>query len=228
MNKKRMITLGASIALVAALGVGSTLAFFSDTENTTNVVTMGHVNIELTEPNYEGNDNDGEVINIVPNQKVVKDPTIALKGDSRPAYIRVKLEFLDENDSPLSDDAKEALIARLYAGDGKLVDSTDWYYDETGNPDYWYYKNILSATDQKVVMFDSVRIPADWGNEWVKKGFKINVTAEAIQAENFEPAKDETTGKIIGWFKEDGETPIEVEDYETVSPLESTEESITE
>lgn len=225
MNKKRMITLGASIALVAALGVGSTLAYFSDTENTTNVVTMGHVNIELTEPNYEGNSNDGEVINIVPNQKIVKDPTIALKGDSRPAYIRVKLEFLDKNDALLSAEIKEALIARLYAGEDKLVDSVDWYHDETGDPDYWYYKNILSTTEQKVVMFDSVIIPADWGNEWVKESFKINVTAEAIQTENFEPAVDEATGKVTGWFKEDGKTPIEVEDYET-DPVTKVEEGV--
>ena len=49
MKKKSLVSLLAAVSLVAVVGVGSTLAYFTDSDVATNVVTMGHVDIVLTE-----------------------------------------------------------------------------------------------------------------------------------------------------------------------------------
>ena len=41
-------------------------------------------------------------------------------------------------------------------------------------------------------------IPAEWGNEVADLTFEINVSAEAVQADNFTPETDEA-GVINGW-----------------------------
>ena len=51
-------------------------------------------------------------------------------------------------------------------------------------------------------LFQSVKIPENWGNEVSELTFKINVFAEAIQADSFTPAKD--NGVITGWKDSEG------------------------
>ena len=47
---KRKIMLGiASIAMVLTIAIGGTLAYFTDTDSTANVITMGKVDISLVE-----------------------------------------------------------------------------------------------------------------------------------------------------------------------------------
>ena len=48
MKKKYALALAAA-AMVGTLAVGGTLAWFTDTETATNVVTMGNVDITLSE-----------------------------------------------------------------------------------------------------------------------------------------------------------------------------------
>ena len=52
MNKKKLFTMVLALVLIGAVGVGATLAYFTDNDSATNVVTMGHVNIELTEEDW--------------------------------------------------------------------------------------------------------------------------------------------------------------------------------
>ncbi len=47
MKKKKILTMVAAVALVAVIGVGATLAYFTDKDSKTNVVTMGKVDIDL-------------------------------------------------------------------------------------------------------------------------------------------------------------------------------------
>ena len=72
MKKKKITTLVASLALVGAVAFGATLAYFTDSDNATNTITMGHVDIDLTEPNYPGGEEGGKIENVVPNQNIVK------------------------------------------------------------------------------------------------------------------------------------------------------------
>ena len=49
MNKKRVTALAVSLSLVAVIGIGATLAYFTDQTDTQNVINMGHVDIDLVE-----------------------------------------------------------------------------------------------------------------------------------------------------------------------------------
>lgn len=74
MKKKSILVVAIAVMLVAALVVGGTLAYFTDTKAKDNVFTVGNVSIQLIESTYhrEGNDNSGD--------KDIPDPTHTASG----------------------------------------------------------------------------------------------------------------------------------------------------
>lgn len=74
MKKKTILVVAIAVMLVAALVVGGTLAYFTDTKAKDNVFTVGNVSIQLIESTYhrEGNDNSGDTD--------IPDPTHAASG----------------------------------------------------------------------------------------------------------------------------------------------------
>ena len=54
--KKKIVSIALAAALAATAIVGSSLAYFTDTEKKTNTFTVGNVNITLTEPRREANE----------------------------------------------------------------------------------------------------------------------------------------------------------------------------
>ena len=74
MKKKSILVVAIAVMLVAALVVGGTLAYFTDTKAKDNVFTVGNVSIQLIESTYhrEGNDNSGD--------KDIPDPTQTASG----------------------------------------------------------------------------------------------------------------------------------------------------
>lgn len=199
MNKKKLITMLSAVALVGVIGVGSTLAYFTDNDAANNVVTMGHVDIELEEPQFAEANENNTIENVVPNQTITKDPTITVVAGSESCYLRAKVEISDK----LTADQAAELLENINIDDEKWVLSTDGYY-------YYQDKVEKAAEDQTVVLFDTVVIPELWGNEVANLSFKIDVTAEAIQADNFTPAT--TDGTINGWVTSNGDA-ITAETY---------------
>ena len=188
MKNKKLKTLVGSLALVGAIAVGATLAYFTDSQEAVNTITMGHVDIDLEEPNFP---DDKEIDDVTPNQEITKDPTIIVKADSEDMYLRAKIELTGFEGIKGADKHKEELLAHINIQPG-------WeYVDDDG---YYYYQTRVnkSDVDQRIVFFDKVTIPANWGNEVADLTFNINVTAEAIQADNFTPQTDDN-GNIIGW-----------------------------
>lgn len=186
MKNKKLGTLIASLALVAALGVGATLAYFTDSDTALNTITMGNVDIDLEEPEFDPDgDGEGEIDDVKPGQEIVKDPTITVKANSADAYLRAKITY-----EGLSDTQAEELEELITFQDG-------WVKSEDG---YYYFQYVVSefSEDQKIVFFNMVTIPSSWGNEMAEKTFKIDVQAEAIQADNFTPETD-NNGVINGW-----------------------------
>ena len=117
MNKKKTIIAAAILAIV--LLVGGILAYFTDTEEKTNVFTIGNIDIELSEADWiEGQfNNDGvwiagegtgyysrtEAQNLTPNAVIPKAPIVTNVG-SNDAYVFIKVNV------PM-DDAKTAAEA---------------------------------------------------------------------------------------------------------------------
>lgn len=188
----------AAVTLLAVIGTGATLAYFTDKAETVNIVTMGHVDITIEEPHYEGKDNDNTVEDIVPGETIAKDPTITVQEGSADAYVRAVLtiEGLDE-------EMKQELLEGINIYQG-------WYYNEADG--YYYYNTRLTAGDS-AVLFDTVMIPEKWGNEAADKSFQIIVSAEAIQADNFEPQYNADNSYIMTWLDKEGNT-ITAENYD--------------
>ncbi len=179
MNNKKKIILSGLLGVALCIGLASTLAYFTDNQTQTNTITMGNVDITLEEPMFKGNP-DYHFQGAVPREEVVKDPTITVSSDSADAYIRVKLDF-EGLDTTQMDDLKKGINV---SEDWKLV----------GN--YIYYKNIAHANDVRKA-FGSIVMP-DWGNEAKNMEFKLIVTAEAVQADYFNPKLDDL-GFIVDW-----------------------------
>ena len=85
MKNKKLIAL----AIAGVLGIGAiaggTLAYFTDSDNKTNVITMGHVDVDLEEPGWENPNN------VQPGNKYLKDPQISVVDGSEDAYLRAKV-----------------------------------------------------------------------------------------------------------------------------------------
>lgn len=202
MNKKKVITMITTIALVAVVGVGATLAYFTDSEDVSNVVTMGHVDITLYETDSSG---DAATIteegltfdNVMPGDVLAKDPSVKVNTGSSDAYIRVKMEVVPAEEATITEDDLNELAEAIRAD---VEDGGIWYYD--AESEYFYYKDIMTADSNPAVLFDTVTIPTTWGNNTADQSFTIEVKAEAIQADNFNPVVDEQTGLVTSWGTE--------------------------
>ena len=103
-SKKGMVLAVLSLALIAAIAIGGSLAYFSDSDEVTNTFTMGKVTIDLDEPNWE----EDSGLELAPGNVRVKDPTVtATQGQS---YMRVRMEIVDGEGNYITDDAQLALI----------------------------------------------------------------------------------------------------------------------
>lgn len=105
MKKKQLITMIASLGLVLAVGVGSTLAYLSQQSNAvTNNFFVGDgfdegdvkvdeedLDPDATERTKTGNDYK----DVLPNAELEKDPQVHVKADSPNSYAFVKITGLD-------------------------------------------------------------------------------------------------------------------------------------
>lgn len=195
-EKKKAALLISSLALIAVIVVGGTLAYFTSQDTRENIVTLGKVEGTLTETgeNERPDKTTGkDYPNVMPGDVLEKDPTITLDSQSAPAYVRVQIDYNNPNNQPSLTDAQ---IAEL---EGALKLNAGW----RKSGDYYYYNQTLDNTiDRKTTtIFNEVTIPNTWGNEMATKTFYMNVKAQLVQADNFtvQRANPDGTGDIIGW-----------------------------
>ena len=190
MNKKKLAAMVVSVALIGVIAIGATLAYFTDTQSKQNVVTMGKVDGELTEPEWDKDNTDSHIENVKPGDTITKDPQVTMADDSEDAYARFKVVVTAASGSTITADKLSEL--KFYKGTG--ANKTEVKFDAEG---YFYVQDILSASDN-YLLFDSVEIPADWGNTESMATFNIDVTVDLVQADNFAPTKD-GNGNITSW-----------------------------
>ena len=92
MKKKTRKILGTLLActMLGTTMAGATLAYLTDNETATNTVTVGNVDIGLTEPGWPGNDHD-DVKLVDPTGEVTKDPQITNTGNGN-AIVFISVE----------------------------------------------------------------------------------------------------------------------------------------
>lgn len=141
-----------------------------------NELNTGAVNIELNEYTIS---NGTETIydettakSVLPGQVISLIPRISNLGDS--SYIRAKISYTsDENITQEVADNNIDNIAEQWVKRGS----------------YWYYKQPVSS-GASVDLFKTIQIPSDISNDYQGEFLQLNITAEAVQSENFNPNFD--------------------------------------
>ena len=194
MKKKNLLTAAASLALVAVIGVGATLAYFTDkTDVKNNVFTTGSVDIILTDTSES--DKATEVENgivyeeVMPGDLLDKNVYVTVDKMSAPSYVGV---FVSVDASTFG--RPEAYDVMGLVNDAMMRAGTmnNWnqYPVSVGATDgvLYVYNQVVEPDDQNDVvldLFSDIQIPTSWGNDFAASRFSINVQAFAAQAENF-------------------------------------------
>ena len=189
-TKKKILSVGLAASLAAVAIVGSSLAYFTDTDAKDNVFTIGNVSIVLTEPEWDTT-GAGEALDMYPGEAVAKDPTVTNNGKN-PAFVRVKVEF------------PEGINMTYETGENYTPNSCDpdWKYNDADG--YFYYTKVLEAGASTSSVFDRVRLGTDATNNTEEAESTIKVTAEAVQAQGAKPSftavQNMTVEEIAAWF----------------------------
>ena len=194
MKKKTILVAAIAVMLVAALVVGGTLAYFTDTKTADNTFTMGNVAITLDETNADpnaptGSRVDGNTYNVYPGQTVTKDPTVHNTG-SNAAYIRATVTV--SNWATLSKELYPSValvdtLKELVGSFGEGWSVVGAAADNSGAVTFTLkYDRQLAVGADTAPMFQQVTVPAGLGNENASSFKTMTVQAQAIQADGFD------------------------------------------
>ena len=211
MNKKKLVTTLGSLALVGAIGVGATLAYFSDkTGQINNTFTLSDkVKVVLDEQKY-GDENANRVLanhydNVVQGVNYDKDPTVTLGNTDLKQYAFIAL-----------DESKDMEIVDLQNQNWQHIETVDniKVYVYVNNGDYIVTANNDVKTEEQeqagdyeagiqlTPLFTQVKLKDTVSAEENKKELDgIKLAAAAIQAEGIE---------------NDGETPAYMVAYNAI------------
>lgn len=137
-----------------------------------NDINTGAVNIELKQ--YTTNNNGKEVMynenekTVLPGEVISIIPRVSNLGDS--CYIRAKFSYTNINNTTIAIDKNVEMS------------NSNWIKCD----DYWYYKLIVNP-GENIDIFKTFKIPEDMSNEYQGETVQLDITAEAVQANNFEP-----------------------------------------
>ena len=133
---------------------------------------------------------------LMPGHTYTKDPTVTVLANSEKSYVRMVVTATFDNE------LTDKLIAEKIDGIFEGYDSTEWNRTSKTIDDakkvityvYDYKTTVSTGNDaQKLpALFTAIKIPGDWTNEQLAAigGFKIEIVAQAIQADGFKDAAD--------------------------------------
>lgn len=216
MNKKRIILFVAVSALLLALAVGGTTAYYSVSEIAHNVITTSGVKIELVE-NFdddktwsESRGGEGEIVYsldelVMPGTELKKEPVVVNTGNED-VYVRVEVDMTIT--SPEGEDLIGYVNPNLYAfnwdapaeeSDPSVIRTNHENWDLDVEDGAWLvYKGALHP-GEKLPIFDHVEIDPRMTNEFQGCTVEITVRAQAVQAANNAPAVAGDYTTIAGW-----------------------------
>lgn len=192
--KKRILTVALVVALLATCFAG-TYAYLQDSKAQTNTFTTGNVLISLDEAKVEKDEATGNLVakkdaegkverttadqeyKLFPGMTVTKDPTITLVDGSEDAWVAAKVTFTYRD------------AYKLLSGGVLETDAVDVVQD--GNVVYVYVKTAQTKDSNPIVLFDTLKVPADWGNTemGLLNNMTIDVRAFAVQKHGFADCK---------------------------------------
>ena len=204
MKKQNLKRIGLILSLAAVISVGGSLAYFTDTDTKTNVLTLGKVDGELVETTTETNtstSSDGGIIYndpVMPGDVLSKQPDLVLTEDSEDAYARVSIAISGTNsDGTALSAGQQAELEKVTLD---INNDEGWY---KGTDGYYYYNTKLTndtlATRTTAKVFNHVYIPGSWDNDMRNVTVSIKIVGQMIQADNFEGQLQHTDSHISSW-----------------------------
>lgn len=205
MKKKSMI---AVVAVVFALcfAIGGTLAWLIDTTSEVkNTFTVGDINIELWEHDYEsdtlgsdtvtGNDN----YKMIPGDTLPKDPYVIVKANSEACWLFVKVEKSNNFDDFMTCDIADGWTALNDADNDGVADDGVYYreVDATGDND----SNPLSILKNNEVTVNG-EVTKDKLSALTSEGVELptlTFTAYAVQSDNVVDKNNNGTAADEAW-----------------------------
>ena len=209
MNKKNILIAGASLALVACLSIGATLAYFTDqTENAENVFTTGKIDITLKEGDKNSN---GIVYNeVMPGDILSKRVGFSTAADASDAYVALKVNvnvksMPNATTAVNADTLREELMEQIRGQVDLRNEPTElWSESATLAADgsmVFYFNSKVPGGTNNMILFDHINAPETWGNEYANVEFTIDVQAFAVQAANL-TAPTETDSTAVEQLNE--------------------------
>ena len=198
-----------SIALVLALAITGALAFLTARDSAENKFTVGNVDIELTEPNWDENN----AKNIVSGQIIAKDPTITNTGrNDAYVYMMVEIPKAIETDIVSTDESgNEVTTTKSNYPLFSFVANEGWtpIDSQTGTNidayDYYLYGyNTALTPGNAATLFNEVafaNVTSDFVDTYAGENndlsLDINVTGYAIQSDYY---NNEATDAATAWM----------------------------
>ena len=196
--KKKIFAIALAACLAVLMIAGTSLAYFTDVEEATNVFTAGDVDIKLT---YSGSDVDGDDENsnndvlrvedsaVYPGQTFVRNATITNTG-SEDAYVGAVITLTNTNGklaqviTPEGEsDNIPVAITTLCTGFVTAGYYVTYASIENGYAVYVVKTDKLASGSDPIVLFKNIVIPTAWDNAQMAafNGTEIKVTAYATQ-----------------------------------------------
>lgn len=223
---KKIVALLLCAFLLTGASVAGTLAYLTSTDVATNTFTVGKVNIELHEKDYDndGNNQANKYEDIIPGLSYEKEPVVTVKADSEDCYVRAKVTVTipnwnkDNKETGTFSDFVSNFDAKYIRNDFTNIagfNTINWTsntpaVDETNKTIvyYLYYintdgTNVVKSSDSDnhlSAIFNDIYIPSELDSTTLPylEGMTIKVEAHAIQAEGFE-ASEEATAEQNAW-----------------------------
>lgn len=170
---KRKLLILSLLVILAALTAAGTLAYYTDSARTHNVITSGKVKIALLEWADEARtkpfkDKQG----VMPGTKVTKIVKVENTGTGA-AFVRLYVEknVYDADEKPMKSDPVSLDF-----------NDTDWTYSESEG--YYYYNRPLEPGKTTEPLFTTVTFDPLMGNEYQNASAHVKVIAYAVQSAN--------------------------------------------
>ena len=192
-----LIFLIAIIAIFAA----QTYAYFTyASNNNSNKIISGSVDISLIEVNDNGNFNwSAEPIRIMPASVYAYGGVGVRNTGTLPVYVRIKVEkTIIQSEDEISPGWEDLIRCNFMADNESLPEEQRdlWIYHEG----YYYYKIPLESGEETTSLFDKVLFSPEMGNEFRNSVIQFKLVCQSIQSGG--NSNDPTTA--WGWPEDSG------------------------
>ena len=166
---KRKLLILSLLVILAALTAAGTLAYYTDSARTHNVITSGKVNIALHEwADKKHNKPFKDKTGVMPGTKVTKIVEVKNPGTGA-AFLRLYVEknVYGADQKPMKSDPVSLNF-----------NNTDWTYSDG----YYYYNRPLEPGKTTEPLFTTVTFDPLMGNEYQNATAHVKVIAYAVQS----------------------------------------------